>query len=230
MPFAFALATGLLLYIAELACYSEMEVGSYEGVVVASAPPAAAVLDVRQNEWYRPIHYPQCEAIYKAVCATGNATMGGQSISRWKFMFGHSLSEDLECVESFLEVMTFCCDFPHEPGVIDALAGLNRLVNNPARVDQLEELLLGRVNGFGFELEESPALVDRVKLLGRMPWLIRVSIRMRDFDHPSEELLAAVRSLRLVEPVHFCDLRGNDWERERFQKDWAAYRASRDAD
>lgn len=175
----------------------------------------APKLDNDPGQWLRPIHGSQCDAVYKAVSATGNARIGSQRVSRWRLIFGRELCEDLAGVRMICELAALSCELPHEPGLIDAIAGLRYSLDDHLLLTSIEESLLGTVTGYAFELEESPALVDRVKLLGRLPWLVGVTVRLRDPDHPSPELMAALRELRVLN-VSLCDLNGVDREYERF--------------
>ncbi|MHB1033827.1 MAG: hypothetical protein ACYC35_02460 [Pirellulales bacterium] len=138
----------------------------------------------------------QREAIFHAILATGAARVSCERASRWAAYRGQTLHEDLAPLRLLSDLATYC---PHQDGVPALLCALAAMLDDPARVERLEEALVGCDPGYCVELRDSPSLLKNVELLSRLPSLSCVTIKTKKVD---DRLLQAVKKL----PVQHLEL------------------------
>lgn len=144
----------------------------------------------------------QRNAVFSTILATGTAKVLCQRVSGWERLRGHELAADLQHFQDYCDYVRVCSFVPHRLGVFDGLATLSPWIRDPASVRAFEEALFGFVPGYSAVLDDSPALMKNVELLGRLPWLWNVTIRTRKAD---DRLLRAVQELRVLHHLEISE-------------------------
>jgi hypothetical protein len=130
------------------------------------------------------------EAIFRAVLATGAARVFCVKESRWAAFRGRTLFDELSPLGELCDLAGYC---PCASGLANVLRVLSPLVNDPDRVQRIEEALVGCSPGYCIDLGDSPSLMRSLELLSRLPSLSSVTIHANKVD---DRLRQAVKKLR----------------------------------
>ena len=143
------------------------------------------------------------KAVFDVILSTGAARVSCERVSRWRKLRGRALYDDLGPLRQFGDLaelyFTYC---PHRFGSVDALSLLASTIRHPARVQRLEEVLLGYDLGYSVELWDSPSLVQNVELLGRLPELWSLVVVTNRLDYRLAHALTKVNVLSHLEVCH----------------------------
>ena len=130
--------------------------------------------------------------IFNALSQNG-AKIYGQRVSLWQAWRGQSLWDDLG-LETVLEFAELAQLWQQLSGSVTWLSALSPIIADEMSSHQIEEALIGATTVFTVQLSESPTLLQDIALVGRVPTVYAVRIFT---DNTTDELLAAVRKLRL---------------------------------
>ncbi len=140
--------------------------------------------------------------ILAAIVASGGGRVLSQRLSRWEEIRGHHLDDDLASFKDLCTCASLYSYLPHRAGMVDGLALLSHVLDDPVRIQQIEDAVLGGAAGYTVVLWDSPSLVKNVERLADVPRLWDVTIRTHK---ASERLLQSVKRLRVLHHLEIYD-------------------------